>query len=103
MNISTEIPKKMKTQSDIRASIAAIRTPWHRWQTSFLQTASVAVMVCWYFVPSSFIPDKWSRGGFAVVLLVLWTLNQYYRDKAWRRLIELEAPELHRKISGTDV
>jgi hypothetical protein len=43
---------------------------------------------------------KWWNIAFLVAVVVLHYLNQRYRDKAWRRLIELEAPELHRKING---
>jgi hypothetical protein len=102
MNSETEIPKKTEAQDDAGASLAALRTPWHKWQTPSLQLAAAAAVVGSFLMPSSLAAEKWSRATLLVVMLVLWVLNDYYRERAWRRFIELEAPELHRKLKGTD-
>jgi hypothetical protein len=102
MNSSTEIPKEAKAQDEARASLDAVRKPWYSWQTSSLSIPLVVVWLGGLFLPSSLLPVKWWNTTFLVVTFVVLFLNQYYRDKAWRRLIELEAPELHRRLKGTD-
>jgi uncharacterized membrane protein YoaK (UPF0700 family) len=99
MNSTTEVPKEVKAQDDARANLAAVRMPWHKWQTSSLQLAAAILLMCSFAVPGSVVPEKWSRATLLVVALVLWILNDYYRERAWRRFIEREAPELYRKIN----
>lgn len=102
MNSSTEIPKEAKVQDDARASLAAVRTPWYRWQAPALQLPAVVFFVGSFFMPNTLIPEKWSRAVLLIVGLALWVLNDCRRERIWRRLIELEAPELYRRIKGTD-
>jgi len=59
----------------------------------------VALGLVSFFIPSSVVPENWWRGAFIVCSVALLTINHYIREKAWRQLVEIEAPELHRKLN----
>ena len=83
-----------------RATLATVRKPWWKWQTPALEIAAFAVFVCWFFLPASLATEKWARAVFLIAFGGLWTLNDYFRDKAWQKLIERAAPELYQKLKG---
>jgi hypothetical protein len=102
MNSTSKVLREVAARREAQTRLDAVRKPWHSWQTLFLQNAVLVLALCSYFAPSFSMPAKWWRAGLLVASLVLLVVNQHLREKAWRRLIEFEAPELDRKLKGTD-
>lgn len=99
MNLPGDGSPAAASRSEGRAQIERVRIPWYRWQTPALELAAIAIMLCWFFAPQLSQPgNKYLNTAFAAVLLSLGFMNQYLREKAWRRLIESEAPALSREI-----
>jgi len=90
----------MTNYNEALARINAVRKPWRSWQSTSLQTAMLALFLVSFFIPGSVVPKNWRRGIFLVCSMALLTINYYIREKAWRRLVEIEAPELHRKLNA---
>ena len=99
MNSNPEVLEIERTQRETRANLEAVRRSWYSWQAPWLLIAVVAVWIVAFFMPASFSAERWLRAALVVLTLIAVLLNQYYRERAWRRLVALEAPALLRKIA----
>lgn len=98
MNSSCETENENATQRASDARLSAVRQPWYSWQAPFLHTAIVVLVTCAFFTPSFVTREVWWRVGWVVAVSILLMVNQYLRERAWRKLVEFEAPALHRKL-----
>jgi len=88
---------------EAQESLDAVRKPWYLMTAPFVGVWSSAMALALFIgaiaMPTSSRIGKWWMIGCFVLGGIIWFKNAQYRDKTWRRLIELEAPVLHRKIN----
>jgi len=80
-------------------SLRAVRKPWYSWQSLVLSGICVCLVLAWAFMSVPQAYDSIARKIIIGALLVLGVVNQYLRDRAWRRLLAEEAPDLYRKLN----
>jgi len=82
-------------------TIRAVRKPWYSWQSLVLSSISVCLVVIWFFMP---VPAGYEGLAAKIIvgaIIILGVVNQYLREKAWRRLVSEEAPDLYKKLNAT--
>jgi hypothetical protein len=82
-------------------SIRAVCNPWHSWQSLVLSGISVCLVIAWFFMPVPTGYEGLVRKLIFGAFIVLGFVNQYLREKAWRRLVSEEAPDLYKKLNDT--
>lgn len=76
--------------------IRMLRKSWHRWQSDLLLGAMV--VVCQFFLSTALAREPWVLAVFVGAWIGLSVLNQRSREKAWREVVQKEAPELYHRI-----
>lgn len=87
---------------EARECLDAVRRPWYVIQSSLvrygLSTAYSLGIISVCFPKYGTWPTFLCLASFPVLLVY----EVHLRDRTWRRLVEVEAPDLHRKVVGAD-
>ena len=102
MNANTPILKAGAAVRESRQALERVKRPWYSINHPLSPILWSALVPFVMFVPRSVLPSAVGILIYFLLLIVIVCLGLRAKDQAWRRLIEIEAPELHRKISEKD-